>query len=285
MRRDPISGLWLPEARGFRRGPFYHGRQPGRSRGVGSGGAKPGNVVTVVSEDFPTPDLLNNVSFESGWDGFEDWASGDPSGVTRETDLSYDGSTSVEFPWTPNPSSDIGSQFSYDFGDEDRVWVRFYFRLTAPISSIFKFARFFDTGFSNNYGGLFAGSGGNILTWGWDQENSAIVTEIGLQQADVADSNWHSIEFDYWRNGDPSGFPSVAFWFDGEQAIGSDPTKYFGAGNSSVWSGGRLNAGERSLSSQISLITMAATLNAGNTTTGQVNFDRIAVSSTGRIGP
>jgi hypothetical protein len=36
---------------------------------------------------------------------------------------------------------------------------------------------------------------------------------------------------------------------------------------------------------KVGYIEMLATLNAGNTTTGQINMDRVAFSNAGRIGP
>ena len=113
------------------------------------------------------------------------------------------------------------------------------------------------------------------------------MTKIGLSEAQVIDGNWHTIEVDYWRNGDPSGQPSVGFWFDGAAIGFPDGTtniQYAGAGNSSYWKGGRLYAGTRSSSVQLGYQEWLATLNAGNTTSGQVNIDRVSYSTAGRIG-
>jgi len=170
--------------------------------------------------------------------------------------------------------------------------VRFYFRLTAPITSIMKFARFYNGGFTNNLGGFFIQSGNTTIGWGWDQEDASIVTPIGLTQAQVIDGNWHSIEVDYWRNGDPSGYPSVAFWFDNKPQSLPDGTKVeydcsttSGTCNHSSWSGGRLYAGQRAFSGKMNVMEWLGTLNGGNTTTGEVNIDRVGISSLGRIGP
>jgi hypothetical protein len=165
----------------------------------------------------------------------------------------------------------------------DRVWVRFYFKLTSGVTTIQKFARF-QSGAS---GGLYLRQGDAIFAFAWDHEYTGAGASIGLTEAQVIDGNWHSIEFEYWRNGDPSGWPSAAFWFDGmptsmpdgARAGGGEPT------NQSYWSGGRLYAGARSYSGQLQFIEMLATLNTGNTTSGQVNIDRLAISSLGRIGP
>ena len=99
----------------------------------------------------------------------------------------------------------------------------------------------------------------------------------------MIDGKWHSIQVDYWRNGDPSGQPSVAFWFDGAKLQGA-PIEYAGSGNNSVWKSGRLYAGERAKTNQLGYMEWLATLNAGNTTTGQINIDRVSYSTTGPIG-
>jgi hypothetical protein len=240
---------------------------------------------------FATPDLYDNASFEAGWDGFTDWSGNTPGSSTstetlgRATDFAYDGITSVRFTWNPNPGGDTGSQLQSAFVQNDRIWARFYFRLTQHITSIWKWSRLYDgPGFNTNMGGLFVGQGPSIIEWGWDQEDGSITTPIGLQESQVIDGNWHSIEYDYWRNGDPSGWPSAAFWFDGNP-VSTTTVKYAGAGNSSYWQNGRLYAGQRAYSGKMGTIEWLGTLNAGNTTTGQCNIDKVAVSSLGRIGP
>jgi hypothetical protein len=99
----------------------------------------------------------------------------------------------------------------------------------------------------------------------------------------------------------------MGFWYDGAP-ISPDPSvpvNEFGAGNNSYWSGGRLYAGQRANvqctddggqtfrpcanstggNAKLGYITWLSTLNGGNTTTGQVNLDRVAISTVGRIGP
>lgn len=240
---------------------------------------------------FPTPNILNNASFETDWNGFTEWSgSMAPTGVSRSNALAYNGSWSVLRSWTPNPGSDGTAQLMYDLrGRYDRVWVRFYFRATASISTIMKFLRFYDSpSFNTPLGGFFMGSGNMIFSAGTDLENESITTWFGLSQAQVLDGNWHSLEIDYWRNGDPSGYPSMAFWFDGNPVSEPDGTSnvhFTGAGNNSYWLGGRLYSGERASTTQLGAIEWVGTLNAGNTTTGQVNLDMISISTLGRIGP
>jgi hypothetical protein len=151
-----------------------------------------------------------------------------------------------------------------------------------------KFVRFYDTQFNTPLGGFFLGSGSNIVTFGTDRENGSITTSIGLTESQVIDGRWHTLEIEYWRNGDPSGYPSAAFYFDGNQVSQPDGTskiQYAGSGNSSYWKGGRLYTGTRSSSVKMGYIEWLATLNGGNTTTGQVNLDHVSISTKGPIGP
>jgi hypothetical protein len=259
----------------------------------------------VVSSAYTTPDILNNASFEptdgdgtatktGQWDGFTDWANSTPTAALDPTMAAPGGGTqSVKYAWTPNPGTDAGSHFIYHYAAQDRVWVRFYFRVTNHISSTWKWARIGDQSFKN-FGGLWLerdGTGTGIIGWGWDAEDGSIVTTIGLTEAQVIDGNWHSLEFDFWRNGDPSGWPSAAFWFDGRpqyaELNGHGKITYWGAGNNSYWdAAGRLQAGVRSSSSRkLGYQTFMSTLNAGNTTSGQCNIDLVSISSLGRIGP
>ena len=246
---------------------------------------------------FFTPNLLNNASFETDWNGFLDYGSGPPSnGVIRSTAFAYAGIYSAEFAWTANNPTDGGCQMEYNFGAYDRIWLRFYFRVTNKITTTWKWARFGDQS-DLNFGGLWfekdgGGTSGNgMIDWGWDaSENSAIITTIGLTEAQVVDSAWHSIEYEYWRNGDPSGWPSAAFWFDGNpqyaELNGHSTVKYYGAGNVSYWdAAGRLQAGERGSSTlKPRFLRFMGTLNQDNTTSGQCNIDRVAISTLGRIG-
>jgi hypothetical protein len=256
---------------------------------LGSGGGP--------STGFATPNIVNNASFENSWNGFTDWtAAAPPKGVTLDNTLAYDGSGSIRRTWAPNPSGDAGAQLASTIGSVDRIWVRFYVRLTAPVTTVMKYMRFFTPGFNQTLGGLFLGQGNEIFLFGSEAENSEITTTIGLTQTQVIDGNWHSLEVEFWRNGDPSGWPSAAFWFDGKPQYLPDGTyvKYScyqpsppSTCNKSYWQGGRLYSGARSLSTSLRMNVMEwiGTINQGNTTTGQINLDRIAISTVGRIGP
>jgi hypothetical protein len=272
-------------------------------KGTGLTSATSGAVsVTVTpppppSGGFATPNILNNASFENAWNGFTDWTNAalPNGGVVLDNTLAYDGSWSIKRAWTPNPGGDVNAHMAFALPSVDRVWVRMYFRLTAPITSVMKFLRFQDSGFNTDFGGLFLGQGSDIFMFGTDAENSAIGSTIGLTQSQVIDGNWHSLEIEYWRNGDPSGWPSAAFWFDGQQVSLPDGTQNITYSCSQpsapstcsrqYWQGGRLYTGARAYSIPMAETMWIGTLNAGNTTTGQLNLDRIAISTAGRIGP
>lgn len=226
---------------------------------------------------FVTPDILTNASFETDWNGFKDFGSADPKTVTRANDFAHTGSFSARFIWTP-AAGDTGAEMAFAFQGKDRVWVRFWFRLTSQVSTIWKFCRNREPGFGDLVGGLFVEANTKIISWGFDAELSAQTVGIGLTQAQVLDGNWHSIEYDYWRNGDPSGFPTVGFWFDGQPVSGT------GAPSPGSWQNGRLVAGQRSSNVRVGMIQMMGTLNGGNNTSGQCNIDDVAISGAGRIG-
>ena len=239
---------------------------------------------------FVTPNILDNASFETGWSGFTNWTGvGDPTGdhLSRSTQCAHTGTYGLLRVWTPNPSAEDGTQLLFNYGATDRVWMRFYLKGMVHITTVMKFARFYNETFSTALGGFMMGEGDKIFAFGTDIENGAITTWFGLTEAEIMNDQWHSLEVDYWRNGDPSGFPSAAFWFDGHPISMPDgnDVHYFGAGNSMYWSGGRLYSAERSYSGKLGYIEWLATLNTGNTTTGQICVDDISISTVGRIGP
>jgi len=253
----------------------------------------PVSFVVGAADTSLVPDVINNESFENGWGPFTNGGSAAPVGATIATDYAFDGTHSARYAWTAGNGGDIGANmYSVSSGSYDRWWVRVYFRLTTHITSTWKFIRFYDRSISTNLGGLWIGSdnnGGGIIGVGWDREDEAIVTPIGLTEAQVVDGKWHELEVDFQRNGGASGYPEASFWFDGKPQYaeynGHSTVKYWGAGNNSTWVNGRINAGQRSSTAQLSVIEWMGTLNAGNQSTGQANLDRVAVSSRGLIGP
>jgi hypothetical protein len=251
---------------------------PGRG-GVGRGARA---TLTGSPPSYATADLINNASFESGWDNFQNGSGGSPTGVTRETDQAYSGVTSVKRTWVanPDPTDDIAASFWGDAGvAQDRIFHRMYFRLSSgwSITSFHKFVIFREAGFGTQFGGwqLNDGSG---LAWSSFLETSSVFTSL-ISKASITADTWHSIEVDLKRNGD--ALPNAAFWYDGLQITQPDGT----LSNGREWIGGRLYFGPTRLSSvKVQLIQHTGTLNGGNTGTGSLWLDRIA-ASTQRIGP
>jgi hypothetical protein len=246
----------------------------------------------TVSAGFQAPNIINNYGFESGWGPFNDGGAGSVSGAVIATDYFYEGTHSAKYAFSPSGGDSGASMYSEAQGAYDRLWVRVYMRLTARVTTTWKFIRFYNPSISGGgKGGVWidGGTGNGIICVGWDEEDQAIITTIGLTPAQVMDGNWHSLEVDFQRNGGASGFPEASFWWDGNpqyaELNGHSTVNYSGSGNKSNWVNGRINAGERASSDQIAVIEWMGTLNGGNSASGQCNLDRVGVSSLGRIGP
>ena len=125
-----------------------------------------------ASGPFAPANILSNASFETGFEGFTNGAGGTPTTV-RDNTLAAPGggSFSIKEAWSANPGGDAGTSTFYDFLNnlEDHMWVRFYVRATAPITSIMKFMRYDSApGRNTHLGGLFMGQGSNIFMFGSD---------------------------------------------------------------------------------------------------------------------
>lgn len=247
-------------------------------------------AVTFTNPGFPTPDIRNNVSFEAGFDGFVNGSFQPPTGVSRDQVHANIGSFAVRKALPVTSGSDVGGSFFFPFYAGapfmpvaaltlDRAWGRFYFYFDAAMNGILKFQIWEAPSFSSQFGGFYC-EGGSI-GWAFIQEwNSQIhrFTNIGPLV-----NGWHYLECDYWRNGDPSGFPSVGIWLDGNQITsgqGNPPSP-------GAWTGGRLNAGQRGSSGKLGSFNLIGVLNGtpNNTVAGNVWVDRVSISSLGRIGP
>ena len=275
----------------------YTGTAAGTAQTIGAtinGAAVSTTMPTItVSAGFQAPNIINNYGFESGsWGPFNDGGAGSVSGAVIATDFAYEGTHSAKYAFSPSGGDSGANMYSGAPGSYDRLWVRVYMRLTNRVTTTWKFIRFYNPSISGGgKGGVWIdGSTGNgIICVGWDEEDQAIITTIGLTQAQVIDGSWHSLEVDFQRNGGASGFPEAAFWWDGQpqypELNGHSTVNYYGSGNKSTWVNGRINAGERASSDKIAVIEWMGTLNGGNSASGQCNLDYVGVSSLGRIGP
>lgn len=247
-------------------------------------------AVTVQAQQFPTPDIVNNATFETNFDSFVNGSFTAPSGVTRDTTRAFHGTNAVRKVLVMTSGSDVGSACYFPFyagqpfmpvlaQQHDRAWGRFYFYFDAAMNGILKFQIWEAASFSGQFGGFYC-EGGNI-GWAFIQEwNSQIHRFVAISSLV---NGWHWLECDYWRNGDPSGFPSVGIWLDGNpvtSGINNPPSP-------GVWTNGRLNAGQRGSSVKLGTFNILGVLNGtpNNTVAGNVWVDRVACSSLGRIGP
>jgi len=239
---------------------------------------------------FVTPNLVNNASFETNYDGFVTGSFTTPTGVSRDTAHAFVGNSGVKKVLPVTSGSDIGSQFYFPFyagppfmpvaaQTLDRAWGRFYFYFDAAINGTLKFQIWEAPSFSGQFGGFYCQNGN--IGWAFIQEWNSVI-HFFKSVASVAGA-WHSLECDYWRNGDPLGYPSVGIWLDGVQitgGLGNPPSPGF-------WSNGRLVAGERGSTAKLGSYNLLGVLNGApaNTIAGNVWVDNVALSSAGRIGP
>jgi hypothetical protein len=249
-----------------------------------------GSAIVTVSAPAPPPptfqipDILDNAGFETDWSGLTSWGGTAPTvsaprTLTRDSTRAYAGRASARFSLPATSGSDLGAQFGKILATGvDRLWTRFYFYLDVAVNGTLKFNIYQAPGFGTQFGGVYFQSGylGVFISdnaTGW----------TNLARLSSLTGGWHSLEVEYWRNGDPSGFPSLAFWLDGQPITASlntppAPTR---------WSGGRLVAGVRTSSAPIGTDFLAGVLNGNpaNTVTGNLWIDRVSISSRGRIGP
>jgi hypothetical protein len=265
----------------------------------------PVSLTLRAQAGYATPDIVNNASFEtgegaSGWSGFRNNSGGDPSPasgsftVTRSTDHAYAGTFSVKSSFAAN-ASDAAVAFTSPPFSQATVYARVWFYRTGALpSTAHKWIRFQTAGLNGVRGGLYLSSGNNDITWSEAvNSNIGVALGSGLPTANV----WHSIEVEYDRstwNVAGKG-PRVRFWYDNAVRVGPSPTTYFGSGGTAYWgredgtpdvAGPWLYAGAADGSAAPSAyLVFDDTYNGGNTQAGTIYYDRIAISSLGRIGP
>jgi hypothetical protein len=276
------------------------------------------NVTTAmptltVTGAFTAPNVLVNVGFESddhpdprdevGWSGFLNGNGGFPpvgDGTTtleRSAEQAYEGSTAAKYAWAAN-TSDAGGTFlrllsssgkewwelGYVARADDEWWMRFYLYLVAgwSITSHLKYMLVTNSSHVPHGGfGLDNGAGLNFGLYGQGAPTTGgFATILSKAVLDAGAGAWHSMEFHLRQNGDAN--PNVAFWYDGTQIIranGQDPR-----GDGLDWSGNRLYF-ERGNSDHLGGFKFNQNRNGGNTGSGTMYIDRVAVSTAGRIGP
>jgi hypothetical protein len=259
-----------------------------------SGGAA---LTVTTSLPFAVPDLLNNASFETGWDGFVSWSYGTPSPATgtfslsRSQDVAHDGVWSVKSTFGAT-GVDANVQFAYPFGDHLDVYARVWFYISGAVpNNHHKWIRFQTAGFSGVQGGLYLASSTGGMTWcdAGTSPNSNVDMDLGVGIPTF--NTWHSIEVEYDRTGwNTAHGPRVRFWYDGAVTVGptspTSVTAYWGdnsgvpnANGPWLYIGGPQGSAKPS-----NILIFDDTYNAGNSTAGTFYYDRVAVS-TQRIGP
>lgn len=239
------------------------------------------------------PDIVDNASFESGWDNFNDGGSQAPQGNARDPSNAFDGSIGVKR--VLGVGAETGGAFHYPFYfpfqpypgvTKDRIWTRFYFYIDARFDGILKL-QLFNTDDGEDLGGLFLNAG--TIAWLPVEWLYAGGTIYNLVPLDSLLNGWHSLEVDFWRNGDPSGFSSAAIWLDSTQITRTDgPIAESGSANG-YWADNRIQTGIRDVAHTgthgIGDVYWSGIKNAGNTVAANLWTDRVAISSNGPIGP
>jgi len=240
--------------------------------------------ISLTVSPFQTPNIVINASFEADFEGFTNWSAGTPTGVSRDTTRAFDGTTAIKKVLPVTGGSDIGSQFVHNaLPGFDRLWVRFYFYLDSAVDGTLKFNIWFDQSFNTQFGGLFLETG-RLSAFIVDTAGSGFAR---LKQVSTLVNAWHSLELDYWRNGDTANggndYPSMAIYLDGTQITDS----LIPLPSPMSWINGRLNFGGRTSSAKLGICELLGLLNGtpANTVPGNIWVDKVALSSLGRIGP
>jgi len=255
---------------------------------------------TTSTTGFLPGNILDNGSFETTWEYFNNGAAVAPTGVVRDVthawspgNIDVPGQRSVRRSMPVTSGSDNGASmmWTFDRGNvspwnlpvtpqtADRIYGRFCFYFDAAVTGVNKFQIYESTITSDQFGGFYLWGGriGWAFIKEWQSQIHPIISLSGLVGA------WHCLESDYWRNGDPSGYPSVAIWLDGVQltaGLNSPPAP-------GAWVGGRLNAGQRGSTLGVGTFNLVGVLNGNpnNTVAGNVWVDHVSISTAGRVGP
>ena len=246
---------------------------------MGSGGSPSTQSVwyddlTVDANPPPTgggtPDLLNNASFETGWDGFTNNSGGLPDTINatieRSTEQSFSGSWSVK---STNPTSSA-TRFNYLYGVRGNVYVRiYYYALNHPTTATMKWIRFQTPGFGGVHGGLYTNAPGTPPSWLFDDSSPGNINNF---LPDVTPFN----QWNYWEINYDSVNGRVRFWHNGAVVIAAaNPgSNNFNSGDWLYSGGGGQANPDR--------VVINDTTNAGSGV-GTYYYDRIAIS-TQRIG-
>lgn len=258
--------------------------------------------VAVIAAGFPTPDILNNASFDAGFAGFTNGGLAAPSSggqggfISRDNTTAFDGTTSVKriLPNMTNSTGDDSPQFFYwrPGGTPlalDRWWSRFYVRMDGPMSggAILKLQLHFSDGFGVDHCGFYIHTGNLRWFFAEDLASGTTAASIIAPQTAIADGNWHMLEVDHFRNGDKSfdgvnDYPSAAIWLDGNLVIPAD-TSINKHANGRIYA---VTTRAYPTTQKLGVWAAHGVLNdKSNTVARNMWIDRVAISTLGRIGP
>ncbi len=235
---------------------------------------QPAPIDTTTQTVTPTgtlADILNNGSFETDWSGFRNGSGLAPSGaIVRSSVRARDGSYAVGVAWDRN-ATDLSSQIFYDIGSgRTHLWVRawFYVATAWPNGAGFKFFRFQDAGYGKVTGIQTLNGQLAILT------ADGRATYAGpLPAVDM----WHYVEWEF-----DTANRVIRVWVDG--AIRTLRIYYDPYGVMALRDNGTaLYYGTADVPAP-RYLDLLRVINP-TTNTGAVYFDRVAVSSVGRLGP
>lgn len=235
-------------------------------------------LVPVPPQPPPggVPDLVNNASFETDFDGWLNGSGGLPSGfggatIARSTEQAFDGSWSAK---SFMPAGGSALQFLRFFGTQTDVYMRLYYYATNHPNDNHKWIRF-QLGFGNSIGGLYTNSPGSPVIWAFQNSNPGNVHNPFNVMGPIGNFNnaWHSWEINY-----DVANARVRFWFD-DVVVVPTPAQF---GNNFVV-GDYLHSGG-GFDGNVSRLNIDDTTNGGNSNVSNYFYDRIALS-TQRIGP
>jgi hypothetical protein len=259
---EPPAGLYLAA-----------GGSPLKTATVTANQATTVTYEVTATPTFAAPDILNNASFETGWDGFThvgwDGKTTAPSAMERSQDHAKDGTWSVKHAYGPGAGG--GTKFEYFHAAQSHVFMRFWFYHsgtwpTAPV----KFARFI---FDNNdhYGWNNSGDAYLKLNLGGYFNTAVLVANLN--------DAWHYLEIEYNRNQFGADLPGWRCWIDGNLPVKPVMDSPLTFDSSTGW----INW-NKTFPHDVVGFWFLDTINDPNSVNGTFYFDRIG-ASTQRIGP
>lgn len=227
-------------------------------------------VVPPPPGGFATPNILNNASFETGFDGFVTGSGTSPTGATRSQDRSSAGTWSLKQSWNNN-TSDVSAQAFFDLGaNRTQVFARTYFYQTAwPNGGGYKFFRLQDAGYNTT-------TGIQVLNGrlAWITGNAGYIAMAYIGSGLPSTNAWHSIEFEL-----NTVTREVRVWVDG---VAQSFTVYYDPSADLTVSGTTLRYSDAVTVAPARYLDLVRVINP-STNSGSAYFDRIA-ASTQRIG-